>query len=71
MIPDRLQYLLEPFWNDQKFDQIWTLEPCIYHQNAQNYTPTNYTPTLSTEHSGFVRAEKYSDTKFSGLVRAK
>ena len=33
MIPDRLQYCLELFWIDQKRDQIWTLGPCIYHQN--------------------------------------
>ena len=34
MIPDRLQYLLEHFRNDQKVDQIWTLGPRIYHQNT-------------------------------------
>ena len=33
MIPDRLQYFLEHFGNDQKCDQIWTLGPRIYHQN--------------------------------------
>ena len=33
MIPDRLQYFLEHFWNDQKCDQIWTIGPRIYHQN--------------------------------------
>ena len=33
MIPDRLQSFLEPFWNDQKCDQTWTLGPRIYHQN--------------------------------------
>ena len=27
MIPDRLQYFLDDFWNDQKCDQIWTLGP--------------------------------------------
>ena len=38
MIPDRLQYFLDDFWNDQKCDQIWTLGPCIYHQNASTNT---------------------------------
>ena len=33
MIPDRLQYFLEHFRNDQKYDKIWTLGPRIYHQN--------------------------------------
>ena len=32
MIPDRLQYFFDDFWNDQKCDRIWTLGPCIYHQ---------------------------------------
>ena len=32
MIPDRLQYFLNDFWNFQKCKQIWTLGPCIYHQ---------------------------------------
>ena len=31
MIPERLQYFLEPFWNDQQCDQIWTLGPHIYY----------------------------------------
>ena len=35
MLPDRLQYLLEHFWNDQKCDQIWNLGPRIYHQNIK------------------------------------
>ena len=35
MIPDRLQYVLKHFWNDQKRYQIWTLGPRICHQNIQ------------------------------------
>ena len=38
MIPDRLQYFLEDFWNDKKCDQIWTLGPRIYHQNTSKNT---------------------------------
>ena len=38
MIPDRLQYFWEHFRNDQKYDQIWTLGPNIYHQNIQTNT---------------------------------
>ena len=34
MIPDRLQYVLEHFWNDQKCDRIWTFYPRIYRQNT-------------------------------------
>ena len=30
MMPDRLQYCLEHFWNDQQCDQIWILGPRIY-----------------------------------------
>ena len=30
MIPDGFQYLLDDFWNFQKFHQIWTRAPCIY-----------------------------------------
>ena len=33
MIPDRLQYFLEYFSNDNKCDPIWTLGPRIYHEN--------------------------------------
>ena len=36
MIPDRLQYFLDGFWNDQKCDQIWTLGHRICHQKALN-----------------------------------
>ena len=38
MIPARLQYFLEHFWNEQKRDQIWTLGPRIHHQNISNDT---------------------------------
>ena len=38
MIPDRLQYFANDFWNDQKCDQIWTLGPCIHHQNTSTNT---------------------------------
>ena len=35
MIPDRLQYCLEHFGDDQECDQIETLGPRIYHQKIQ------------------------------------
>ena len=35
MIPDRLQYFWEDFWNDHKGDQIWTIGPRIYHQKIK------------------------------------
>ena len=38
MIPDRLQYFFEHFWNDQKRDQILPLGPRIYHQNTTTNT---------------------------------
>ena len=38
MIPDRLQYFLEHFWNDQKCDKLWTLGPHIYHKNISKDT---------------------------------
>ena len=38
MNPDRLQYVLEHFSNDQTWDQIWTLGPCIHHQHIWNNT---------------------------------
>ena len=34
MIPDRLQYILNDFWIDQKCDQIWSLGPRIYYENT-------------------------------------
>ena len=34
MIPDRLQYFLEHFWNDQKRDQILSPGPLIYYKNT-------------------------------------
>ena len=34
MVPDRLQYFLEHFWNDQNCDEILTLGPRSYHQNT-------------------------------------
>ena len=40
MIPDRLQYFQEHFWNDQDYDKIWTLGPRIYHQNISKNTRT-------------------------------
>ena len=33
MLPDRLQYFWEHFWNDQKCDQIWNLGPHNHQQN--------------------------------------
>ena len=36
MIPDRLLYFLEHFWNDQKCAQIWIPGPRIYHQKCFN-----------------------------------
>ena len=38
MIPDRLQYFLDYFWDDQTCDQIWTLGARIYHENTSNNT---------------------------------
>ena len=38
MIPDRLQYFVDFFWNDQTCDQIWTLGPRTYHQNTSTNT---------------------------------
>ena len=40
MIPDRLQYFLDDFWNDKKCDQIWTLGPRTYHQHTSKNTRT-------------------------------
>ena len=34
MDPDRLQYFLAHFWDDQKCEQIWILGPGIYHKNT-------------------------------------
>ena len=36
MIPNRLQYILEHFWNDRKCDQIRTLGARIYYQHISN-----------------------------------
>ena len=44
MIPDRLQYFLYDFWNDQKCDKIWTLEPLIHHQNTSRIQANIGTP---------------------------
>ena len=38
MIPDRLQYLLDDFWIDQKGEQIWTLGARIHYQNTSKNT---------------------------------
>ena len=35
MIPDRLQYCLDDFWNFEKCDQLLTLGPRIYQRNLQ------------------------------------
>ncbi len=37
MMPDRLQYFWDDFWNFQKIGQIWTLGPRVYHQNIEKY----------------------------------
>ena len=55
MIPDRLQYFLEPFWNDQTCDQTWTLGPHIYHKN----TSTNTRKTWVVRVLGIWEFEKF------------
>ena len=34
LIPDRLQYFLDDFWNFQKIVKIWTRGPINYYQNT-------------------------------------
>ena len=51
MIPDRLQYFWEHFWNDQKCDQLWTLGPHIHHQNTSNNTRKSMGTSLKYEFS--------------------
>ena len=38
MIPDRLQYFLDDFWNFENFVNIWTRNPPNYYQHALNNT---------------------------------
>ena len=38
MIPDRLQYFLDDFWDDQTCDKIWTLGSRIYYKNNSRHT---------------------------------
>ena len=37
MIPDRLQYFLDDFWNCENLVKIWTLGARIYYQNASKH----------------------------------
>ena len=67
MIPDRLQYFLKHFWNDQKLDQIWTLGPRIYHQKIFNEYKENYGSSL-TKYYFHISNINFRQTKITSTV---
>ena len=63
MIPDRLQYILDDFWNFEKFVKIWTRRPPTYYQNAPKHTRKLW------EHPGKDYLCKYGTQKIAKLLR--